>query len=464
MTISLIDGSLKDLDIVQKELKEKIYHKIESNIEGHYLTNIVNVFSDRDFKKVIKDLSNEIYYNKINLKDLDFIVDVLGEIYSSLLTIKNEVDIKIFLKDGYILDESKLSHMYKKNSKLKNAYPDLDIKRICEIYKNPFEVLEGANKKDNIIYDAYIIRKYILAIVQMLFNKMDLLVGMTGGEGSGKSCHCTQILKMVHYLLTEFKIINYKLDVEKVMFGKLSDLREFEDEHFYDAFRLEALDEGNELNRQDWREPEVKIFFQRLRRERHNQRIKLINIPVLGELMTNIILSRMNFVHDLQMTNQIKTGTLKKGQVDFYIIPRGDVIYSPEQKRNISKGEIKTELANNLKDKSYLKGLPKKIRLKTYQANGVWGVPEQQYEKKVKDKNETFSVSKGLVFSNTELFMFYLCRPTMKKLGIKSDDPRYHSTAKLINNVNKYFESDINLLKRLEEEYKRKLERKAESE
>jgi hypothetical protein len=464
MTIGLIDGSLKDLELKKEDAVGKIYSKIETDIDEHNLTNIINILSDKDLNEVISKLYENKYDEKITFKELDFLVSTLGNIYSAINDVKETIDVQIFLKEGYVLDKKKLTAMYQGNKELRKKYPDLNIEKICDIYKDPCITITGANKKDDIIYDDYVVRKYILAIIQMLFNKMDLLVGITGGEGTGKSCHSTQLLKLCHHLLTEFNIIKYPLITNKVMFGKLSDLREFEDEHFHDPFRLEVLDEGNELNRQDWREPEVKIFFQRLRRERHNQRIKFINIPVLGELMTNIILSRMNFIHDMQMSNQIKTGTLKKGSVDYYIVPRGKEIYSPEQKRNISRGEIKTTLSENLKDKSYLKGMPTKIKLKTYRANGIWGIPESSYEKEIKDKNETFTATKGLIFSNTQLFMFYLCRPTLKKLGINQKDPRYHSVAKMFISINKYFEENINLLRKLEEEYKRKLERKQESE
>ena len=460
MTISLIDGSLESLKSAKEEIEKNLYTKVESNIDDHYLSNIQNIFSDRDFQKLVKELSNGVYSKKLTVEDLDFIVEILYDRTEALRRIKDDIDVEIFLKDGYILDEEALTKMYRSNSELMKKFPDLDIKKLCKIYKNPLETIKGANGKDDIIYNAFVIRKYIIGIVQMLFNKMDLLVGLTGGEGSGKSCHSTQLIKLMHTLLTEFNIITYRMNTKDVMFGKLSDLREFEDEHFHDPYRIEVLDEGNELNRQDWREPEVKNFFQRLRRERHNQRIKFINIPVLGEMMTNIILTRMNFVHDLQMKNQIKTGTLKKGKVGFYIIPRGDVVYSPEQKRNISKSEIKTVLSENLKDKSYLKGVPISIRLLVYDANGVWGVPEQSYEHEVKDKNETFTADKGLNQSNTELYMLYLCRPTMKKLGIKSTDPRYHSVAKFINKVNKHFEENDSLRIKMEKELRRKVERK----
>ena len=69
-----------------------------------------------------------------------------------------------------------------------------------------------------------------------------------------------------------------------------------EDKYYGIPFRLICLDEGNELNRQDWKEDDVKLFWKRLRRERHEQRIKFINIPVLGEMIINIVLSRMNFI------------------------------------------------------------------------------------------------------------------------------------------------------------------------
>jgi hypothetical protein len=267
---------------------------------------------------------------------------------------------------------------------------------------------------------------------------------------------------MLHWLLTEIGVIKYEYDINEMFFNTIEKFQSKEDKYFKEKFRILALDEGNELHRQNWREETVQTFFQRLRRERHNQRIKLICIPVLGEMLTSIIQNRVNFVFNGKMRNDVKTGMLLKGFWDMIIIPRGNKIYSPQQRRELTGDEIRTTLHENLKDQNYRKGLSPNLTAKKFKTNGVWGFKEEEYIKNLKDTNEVFSVNRGINFGVAELFNFYKSNVTLKKIGIKYGDLRYSSLYQMINKINKYFEKQPDLLAKYEAAFNRKLAEREE--
>jgi hypothetical protein len=160
----------------------------------------------------------------------------------------------------------------------------------------------------------------------------------------------------------------------------------------------------------------------------------------------------------------VKTGMLKKGDVNFYIIPRNRKIYSPHQKRELTKEEIKQTLYDNLKDKSYLTGIPKEIIVHQFKFNGVWGFDPDEYIKNLKQTNETFTGTKGIIISDMEAFCFYKANISIaKRLGIKPDNPIYASLAKLKYKIESKFEQNPSLREKYELAIKRKLERKEQA-
>jgi len=262
--------------------------------------------------------------------------------------------------------------------------------------------------------------------------------------------------------MTEIGLIDYKYDIKEIFANSLQKFSELEDKYYGQPFRIIGLDEGNELNRQDWKEESVKLFWQRLRRERHEQRIKFINIPVLGEMIINIVLSRINFIFNMLNRNETKTGTLYKGDYDFYIIPRGDKIFSPYLNKELSKEEIKNKLYMNLKDKEYLKGLPKDIKVKRCYCNGVWGFLEKDYIKEMKETNRQYTISRGLKFSLSELYVLYKSHLTPIKVGVRKNNVLYPSLNKLVNKIKWFWNNDLELLKKYENIFKQKEEEKDE--
>jgi len=444
----------------RQSLKELIQEKVDksSTLSEDVIVDLQNLFSSKESLKLIEKINQ---FNSSEGFDYDRLAELeeyMTSIQETLKSIKNDVDLDIFFKDGYTLDLAKFEEKFKKK-KLSRKYPDFDFKRLRELYETPPSELQTYySDKKKILIDPYVFRKYLIGIIQMVLDHMDLVIAVTGSEGSGKSTHVSQLMWMVHWIIHELKITKYEFNINDMFFNTLEKLRLKEDDLFENPFRIIALDEGNELHRQNWKDDEVQTFFQRLRRERFNQRIKFICIPVLGELMSAIVLSRVNFVTELVNKNDTKTGSLNKGRCNFYIIPRGDYVYSEEQKREISRGEIKTSIYEFLKDKNWLKGIPPEIICKEYRANGTWGFPEVLYEKELKESNKTFQVSGGLKLTDTEAFYLYKSNISLKAVGLDSKDIKYSTVNKFFNRLKRYFEEDIDKYNK----YLRTLERKQE--
>lgn len=424
--------------------------KVKEPLPLEIISDIKNTLSDISIQNLLRNIKDIEYFNRFDYAALSDLEDLFKELNNNIGRIKQKVDVEIFLKEGYRIDEQALIKKFKK-AKLHKEFPNFNIKKLSDLYKSPPPKLAAIyDNRKQILIDKFVFRKYLIAIIQMIFNHMDLLVCASGGEGVGKSTLVSQHMYLVYWILKSIGVIDYEWDIKEIWFNNLPQFREAEDKYFSKHFRIFGLDEGNELNRQDWKDDEVKTFFQRLRRERYNRRIKFICLPVLGELIPNIVLSRMNFIFDLRTKNEISTATLKKGIYDFYIIPRGSTIYSPKYKKEFTATEIRQKLYVNMKDKEYLKGMPRDIIVKTCQCNGTWGFKETEYVKELKESNKTYSVSRGITFGYTELYMFYKSTVTMKKLGIKANDIRYPSMHKMINKINHYFYSQPDLMQKME--------------
>jgi len=455
----MIEIKKDKLQNLTQELNTLVNQNMDENVIGlneNVLVNINNLFSSKEtlnLINIITRFNNNEPFTYENLCELD---EFMSGVYASLSSIKKDVDLDIFFKDGYTLDLGKVKEKFFLK-KLNKRYPNFDFKRLEELYKYPPEELPTYyDPRKKILVDPFIFRKYLIGLIQMVLDHMDLVIAVTGSEGSGKSTQVSQLMWMVHWIIQEIKIVEYPFNLTDMFFNTLEKLRLTEDDLFDKPFRILALDEGNELHRQNWKDEEVQTFFQRLRRERYNQRIKFICIPVLGELMSSIVLSRVNFVTEMMNQNDVKTGSLNKGRANFYIIPRGDHIYSPKQKREVSKGEIKTLIYDFLKDKNWLKGIPPEALIHTYACNGVWGFPESLYEKELKDSNKTFQVSAGLKMTDLEAFYMYETGISLKAVGLDSKDAKYSTMNKFLNRLKAYFENNPDKHKK----YKLILERK----
>lgn len=459
MAIKLISGYLNELQKQLKEVEKLEDSESEKNLDEGTVNNILNILGDSGFKKLCERCKDIKYYNNLTYSDLNEMADILFNVSSAINQTKEAFDINVFLKDGYVLSKEKIEKQFR-NNKAERRNPNFNIDRLIDLYKNPPKTLKTYYNEDVILIDSYVYRKYLTAIIQMVLDDMDLLLCFVGGEGTGKSTKVSQDMYLVYWTLKELGLIDYDFDINEIFVNSLKKFSELEDKYFGKRFRLLGLDEGNELNRNNWRDERVQEFFLRLRRERHEQRIKFVSLPVLGELLPALITTRVNFIFEMETRNDLKTGRLKKGYVNFYIVPRGNKIYSPHYRKEISRDVIKTVLHENLKDRSYLKGVPKSILIKQFRCNGTWGFKEEEYLKELKETNRSFTLSKGLKLSETEMFMLYKSGWTLKQLEITKTDIKYHSIAKVISKINNYFENDPDKMLKYDAMYQRKLEAK----
>ena len=427
---------------LQADLQGMLYADESNKSENDIALN--NILSEKSVQILNRYVELSSKGVKIAYEELAELSNSIQLLHENLSSLKDKIDLDIFFKDGYTLDISAVKQKFK-NKRLGTKFPEFNFARLDELYKNPPTTLKTFYSDELILIDPFIFRKYLIGILQMVLDHMDLVVALTGSEGSGKSTHVSQLMYMVYWLLHELKITSYDFAIKNMFFNSLENLRLIEDKFFSEPYRILALDEGNELHRQNWREEEVATFFQRLRRERFNQRIKFICIPVLGELMPQIVQSRVNFIHEMVNTSDVRTGSLNKGRVNFYVVPRGNEIYSPKQKRNLSKANIKTALHENLKDKNYLKGFDPEILVHTYGCNGTWGFPEKLYIQELKDSNKTFKITKGFKLQDWEAWCLYKTNIKPKMLGLAHTDVLYSSLTKSLSRLRKYFEENEHL-------------------
>lgn len=437
----------------------------DTDIRYEHIKKVHNLLSNTELKIFCKNVLKNKYLENLTFEDLNRIYDLLDTLYNDIKEVKEEVDVEIFFKKGNRIDIKALKQEMRKLNKIKD-YPNINFDRLKELFDKPIKKLKPQdNSSDEYIqYDEFIVRKYLIGIIQMIVNEMDLLIGFTGGEGLAKSTGATQDINLIYYLLKEIGIIDYEYDIKEMFFNNLDDFLQAEDKYFHNKFRILGLDEGNELNKQNWQEENVKMFFQRLRRERHNQRIKFICLPQLGEMITNITLGRMNFIFEMKGKTKSKTYTIDKGYCNFYVVPRDERgIYSPHNRRIIKKVEIIDVLGNNLEDKKkFLKEIPDSILVKKFKRNHIWGFDRKKYLKFLKDTNQSFSVSKGLKVTELEAYYIYKYLPELKHWGVdwKENKSEYSALHKLRNRIIKHFENDPKKLESFELRTKRKAKEK----
>lgn len=167
-------------------------------------------------------MKNNKITEELNYEKLAFIDGSLEVTYHKINEVKRVCEIRYFLKNGYTLSKRKLEEGY--SGKVKDLHPKLDIDRLCELYERPPEDLQTYYNKERMLVDSFVFRKYILAMIQMIYNHMDLVVVLTGPEGSGKSTKCSQDMYIVWWILTEIGVIDYKFTI-KICFQLITQIK-----------------------------------------------------------------------------------------------------------------------------------------------------------------------------------------------------------------------------------------------
>lgn len=456
------------------EIKDHIY----SSITDLNTENYDDIIQEENITKLRHLFNNTTLTKKVNyakgVRDLKYedLLEIsleLNDFKSGFDDIKKDVDTNIFFNDGNLINIKKLKKKFYERKKHNIPYyKDFNFDRLEELFYDEKISILSPDDNQYIKYDLFVVRKYLYGIIQMVLDEMDLLIIYTGKEGSGKSKACSQDILLVHWLLSELKLIKYDYYIKDMFFNNLTECLACEDKYFDERFRIVGMDEGNELNRKNWQDEKVQTYFGRLRRERFNQRIRFICIPQLGELMTDITQDRANFIFYMNTKGDFETGTLDKGICDFYIVPRGDFIYSNYSKKNLSQEDVKEELGKYLENKkSYLKGIPKNILIHRFNKPNIWGFNHNEYVKHLKNTNSTFTAKGGVSFSDLQLYCFYKTNPGLSNFNLDlkegdktKDSPYYTNLKKFVGSINKRFDVETDSGYKLVMKYDEWLRRK----
>jgi len=414
--------SLKDSDVKFKAISLK---KLNDLLTGF------------EFQNLIEKIRNKNITKRMTYSLLSELQDSFDLVSTEVRKTKEDIDFYQFQMDGNVFDFKKLKQMFKDNG-LKKRYPNFNFKRYEELIKNP--VLEIKNFEGVMVpYDSFVVRKIMIAIHQMVFSEMDFRIINTGKEGAGKSCWASQLILYIHWFLTEIGLIKYDFEVTKLFFSSLETMlghQERQDEADY--FRLFCLDEGYELNRMNYREEGSLTYKDSMRSDRKMLRIEIINLPQMGELETAITLTRTNFIFYSDMSSDIKTGTVKKGDNYMYILPRGKYVYSPYQRRNVTDKEIINTLSRILKDKndSY-KGLPESMLIHKFRTKGIWGFDKIKYDSYIKNENKKKRMRSFIKMSDRVGYILFQKLPKISLWGSfdmkkKNDKAMYHLVQKFL--------------------------------
>jgi hypothetical protein len=440
---------------------EKLIGEIESEIsEGYSITeetylSLYNMLSEREIEKSLELLKNKENKEMLDLADIYQLEESLEKTHQKVKSFREDIELEEFFSKGKLFDVDILKHKWNKK-KLYNKYPKFSWEKYEEFIKNPLLKIKNF-KGEEIYYDPYIVKKNMIAINEMIFDEMDLFITNIGREGSGKSCLSSQEILWFYTYLHELGLIDYAFDFKKMFFSSiLFLLNEYNMQENKDFFRITVLDEGNDLNRKNYHEQENKDYVFDMRSSRKMLRIQIINIQQIGELDLSISLSRINFIYDCRMSNEVKTGTLNKGKVRMIIVPRGENIYSEKHKKNIQRDEVIQLLSNRLdKKKDYYLPLPNEIVCHEFDFEEKWGFDKAKYDDFIKDENKKKLLNKKTIINVEEEYLLYDKLPEVKHWGTvdmsdETDKKKYWRLKKLETKLNMKFNQNPELCKKIE--------------
>ena len=408
--------------MTRETIYKGIYDEIENFIDKEESKQTLKEKNLQKAKDVVCEKSFRLLLEKIDKDKFDYnnlveLADMFESINKKIISAKEDIDLDEFYEKGEVLNFKKLRKQLVKR-KIIDKHPNFNIDRYEELFKNPVLVLENyAHQK--IKFDKFVIKKIMFAINQMVFDEMDFRIINAGKEGAGKSLFSSQLILYIYWFCKEVGLIQYSYQIKKLFYSSLATLLEDQDvQADNDYFRIFCLDEGYELNRQNFREESSRMYKDGMRSSRKMLRIEITNLPQIGELETAITLTRTNFIFMTDMDSEPETGTVRKGEVYMYILPRGKLIYSPFQRRNITDEEIINSISAVMKDKndSY-KGLPKNCLIHKFHVQGVWGFDKDKYDSHIKSENRKRRLSSTVALSQNVAWILYNKLPKVANWG-----------------------------------------------
>jgi hypothetical protein len=421
---------------LRSELQTIINQKEEDNdkrLLQRQINQCINTIKTSDLKRILKLIEDKQYVNNFSYSNLVDIEENISEMSKNLTTIKEDIDLENFFKDGKSFDFDKLEKEMKRKE-LKKRFKNFSFQKYKEIIKNPpleIKNFEGLTVR----YNHYFVKKALTLINQMLFNEMDIYILNYGGEGSGKSCWSSQQMLFFYYVLSYCGLVEYAYDVKRMFFSSIGTLLEEQDlQQNNDYFRIMVLDEGFDLNRQNFRDEASMLFKDDMRSSRKLQRIVIINLPQIGELDLSITLSRANFIFECKMENEIKTGMLRKGEINMFILPRGSYIYSPYQRRNLNKAEILNSFSKQLEKKSsYYLESPQNCIVNKFQFYDVWGFNRDIYAEHIKTENKRKRFTGTIKTTEYHAYILWKFLPQLKNWGFNLKNKEHKKMYATIN-------------------------------
>lgn len=412
-------------EIIYQEAEKEIQNYLEleagkQNLKAQNLKKAKDLLSNQE----LRNLFSKLDYSNFDYTNLVEMTDVFQDFANRLEILKQEIDLDEFFTTGQVFNFKKLRKIFEKKN-LHQKFPNFNFDRYEALIKNPVLELENF-RHQTIKYPKNLVRKLMIGVNQMIFDEMDLRIINAGKEGAGKSLFASQLILYLYWFLKEVGLISYGYHIKKLFYSSLSSMSEDQDTQAdNDYFRIYCLDEGYELNRQNFREELSKSYKDGMRSSRKMLRIEIINLPQLGELETAITITRTNFIFVTDMDSEPETGTVKKGLVYFYILPRGKIIYSPYQRRNITDKEIVNEISRVMKDKndSY-KGLPEVCLIDKFNFEGVWGFDKEKYDLHIKSENRKRRLGSSVQLSQNVAWILYKKLPKVANWNtFNLDDP-----------------------------------------
>lgn len=429
---------------------------IDESLNIESIKRVKHVLSDFELKDIVDKIHDPVHFKNFNYANLVDLQDKVSKLNETIDIAKEQIDLLEFHKRGEVFDFGRLRKIFKEQD-LHKKFPKFNFDRFEELVKNPVLELENF-KGEKIKYDRFVVKKILMGINQMIFSEMDLYMINVGKEGSGKSCFASQLLLYMYFIIKEVGLVEYEYDVKKLFFSSLQRMLEVqENQPNDDYFRIMCLDEAYELNRGNYREENSKEYKDDMRSSRKMLRIVILNLPQIGELETAITLTRTNFIFYSDMDSDTKLGTVKKGDINMYILPRGKKIYSPYQRRNISDAEITNSINKVMRDKNdAYKGFPKNTLIHRFRAKGIWGFDKEKYDAFIKNENKKRRLTGNIKMTDYVGYILYKKLPAIKHWGAfdlkdKKDKTMYNAVQKwLRNNISKRYITNPELVTKFE--------------
>lgn len=462
MSFDIIDKSKENLKSDLKNILESLDNGFEAEnvLEKKQLNKVIHVLTNTELKRYSNLINDYAYLKNFNYLNLSEIHETIEELYNNIHQAKEDIDIERFFKEGKRVDFDKLEKQLKARKILKK-FPNFKFSELKKIIKEP--ILQIENYAGEIItYDRFFVKKSMIAIIQMIFNEMDLYIINSGVEGSGKSCWCSQQILYFYTILKRLGLIEYEYDMKKMFFSSIVSYLEEQDlQKNDDYFRIMGLDEAYDLNRQNYREQTSLLFKDDMRTGRKLLRINIFNLPQLGELDTTITLSRANFIFECKVENDVKTSTLKKGIINMYIIPRGKQIYSDYYKRNLYRSDVLKAFSKQLEKKGdYYLEPPPQCLIKSLKFGEVWGFDRIKYSKYIKEENKKKRFKGSVKTTDYVAYILWSKLPEIKHWGSfdlkdKTDKKLYDTLRKWLKSIENKFVYDSELREKFELLYKK---------